>query len=46
MLGTVREVIVRELHALRRGGMIRSLGGGRYEIIDVPVLRKRAATDS
>lgn len=44
-LGTVREVIVRELHALRRGGVIRTLGGGRYEIIDVPVLRKRASAD-
>jgi CRP-like cAMP-binding protein len=33
-LGTVREVIVRELHALRTRGLIKALGGGRYELID------------
>lgn len=41
-LGTVREVIVRELHALRTEGLVRSLGGGRLEIVDVTALRARA----
>jgi CRP/FNR family transcriptional regulator len=42
-LGTVREVIVRELHALRTSGLVRALGGGRFEIVDAPALRARAA---
>lgn len=41
-LGTVREVVVRELHALRAAGLVRSLGGGRFEIVDAPALRLRA----
>ena len=41
-LGTVREVIVRELQALRAAGLIRSLGTGRFEIVDAPALRQRA----
>ena len=41
-LGTVREVIVRELQALRAAGLVRSLGGGRFEIVDSPALRQRA----
>jgi CRP/FNR family transcriptional regulator len=41
-LGTVREVIVRELHALRTAGLVRSLGGGRLEIVDITALRARA----
>ena len=41
-LGTVREVIVRELHALRAAGLLRSLGSGRFEIVDAPALRQRA----
>jgi CRP/FNR family transcriptional regulator len=41
-LGTVREVIVRELHALRTAGLVRSLGGGRIEIVDARALRARA----
>lgn len=44
-LGTVREVIVRELHALRSRGVIRALGGGRYEVVDLEALRARATTD-
>ena len=42
-LGTVREVIVRELQALRAAGLVRSLGGGRFEIVDAPALRARAS---
>jgi CRP/FNR family transcriptional regulator, dissimilatory nitrate respiration regulator len=44
-LGTVREVIVRELHALRTAGLVRSLGGGKMEILDLPALRARAGTE-
>jgi CRP/FNR family transcriptional regulator len=43
-LGTVREVIVRELQALRAAGLIRSLGAGRFEIVDAPALRQRAGS--
>lgn len=41
-LGTVREVIVRELQALRAAGLVRSLGPGRFEIVDATALRLRA----
>jgi CRP/FNR family transcriptional regulator len=41
-LGTVREVIVRELQALRAAGLVRALGSGRFEIVDAPALRQRA----
>jgi CRP/FNR family transcriptional regulator len=41
-LGTVREVIVRELQALRAAGLVRSLGNGRFDIVDAPALRQRA----
>ena len=44
-LGTVREVIVRELKALRAAGLVRSLGPGRFEIVDAPALRARAGDD-
>jgi CRP/FNR family transcriptional regulator len=44
-LGTVREVIVRELHALRATGLVRSLGAGRFEIVDPAGLRIRAGVD-
>lgn len=44
-LGTVREVIVRELHGLRTAGLIRSLGSGRFQIVDAPALRARADDD-
>ena len=45
-LGTVREVVVRELHALRTAGLVRPLGGGRFEIVDATALRARAGDDS
>jgi CRP/FNR family transcriptional regulator len=45
-LGTVREVVVRELHALRTAGVVRSLGGGRLEIVDAGALRERAGEDA
>src|SRR5574338_691654 len=41
-LGTVREVVARELQALRQAGLLRSLGPGRFEIVDATALRTRA----
>jgi len=41
-LGTVREVVVRELQALRAAGLVRALGSGRFEIVDATALRARA----
>lgn len=41
-LGTVREVVVRELLALRRLGIIRPLGGNRFEVLDAERLRALA----
>jgi CRP-like cAMP-binding protein len=41
-LGTVREVVVRELLALRRLGIIRALGGNRFEVLDAERLRALA----
>jgi len=38
-LGTVREVVVRGLRALQRRDAIRSLGGGRFEIVSRETLR-------
>ena len=35
-LGTVREVVSRELRALCRNGLIESAGGGRYRFTNVP----------
>jgi DNA-binding transcriptional regulator LsrR (DeoR family) len=32
-LGTVREVVSRELRELVRAGIVESLGGGRYRLI-------------
>jgi CRP/FNR family transcriptional regulator len=43
--GTGREVIVRELHALRSAGRGRPVGPGRHEIVDPPALRARAGDD-
>lgn len=37
-LGTVREVVARELRALARKGLIRSAGGGRWLLVDRPAL--------
>jgi hypothetical protein len=31
-LGTVREVVSREIHLLVRRGLLESLGGGRYRL--------------
>ena len=42
-LGTVREVLARELQALAKDGAILSCGGGRYEILNVDVLRSLAS---
>jgi CRP-like cAMP-binding protein len=41
-LGTVREVVSRELRALVERGWIQSLGGGRYRIVDAGALRAAA----
>ena len=38
-LGTVREVVVRALRALRESGVIRAAGNGRYVVDDVEALR-------
>jgi CRP/FNR family transcriptional regulator len=43
-LGTVREVISRELRALAAAKLIESLGGGRYRIPDVNALRAATAS--
>jgi CRP-like cAMP-binding protein len=39
-LGTVREVVARELRALGKRGWIESLGGGRYRLLDMKALRQ------
>ncbi|HEX4634147.1 MAG TPA: Crp/Fnr family transcriptional regulator [Gemmatimonadales bacterium] len=41
-LGTVREVVVRELRALVGANVIRRIGAGRYRVIDATDLRRRA----
>ncbi|MEP6619321.1 MAG: Crp/Fnr family transcriptional regulator [bacterium] len=41
-IGTVREVVVRGLRALRDQGVIRSTGGGKYQIIDESALHRIA----
>jgi CRP-like cAMP-binding protein len=42
-LGSVREVVVRELRGLCRSGALVARGGGRYEMPDPKVLRELAA---
>jgi CRP-like cAMP-binding protein len=42
-LGTVREVLVRELRYLRRHGMIRATGRGGYHLLDAAGLRRLVA---
>jgi CRP-like cAMP-binding protein len=42
-LGTVREVVVRELRALLRRGWIEALGGGRYRLADPEALQRAAS---
>jgi CRP/FNR family transcriptional regulator, dissimilatory nitrate respiration regulator len=44
-LGTVREVLVRELQSLARAGFIGARGGGRYEILDAEKLRSLLSSD-
>jgi CRP/FNR family transcriptional regulator, dissimilatory nitrate respiration regulator len=39
-LGTVREVLVRELRYLRRQGLIRASGRGGYQVLDSGALRR------
>ena len=41
-LGTVRELVVRGLRALRDAGAIRAAGGGRYAVADEALLRRLA----
>jgi CRP/FNR family transcriptional regulator len=41
-LGTVREVVVKELRALREAGAIELAGGGRYRLLNEKVLRRMA----
>jgi CRP/FNR family transcriptional regulator len=41
-LGTVREVVSREMRTLARRGWIESLGGGRYRIVDQESLKRGA----
>ncbi len=42
-LGTVREVVSREIRVLTRRGWIESLGGGRYRLLAVDQLRAASA---
>jgi len=42
-LGTVREVVARELRTLTKRGWLESLGGGRYRILDAKALRGAVA---
>ena len=42
-LGTVREVVVKELAALRAAGAIRARGAGRVEVIDAEILDRLAS---
>ncbi len=42
-LGTVREVVSREIKSLVRGRVLESLGGGRYRVVNAELLRQRIA---
>jgi CRP-like cAMP-binding protein len=42
-LGTVREVVSREIRELTQRGWIEALGGGRYRLLDVDELRAASA---
>lgn len=44
-LGTVREVLVRELGRLRRGGVLRPAGRGRWQVADAAALLRAAEGD-
>jgi CRP-like cAMP-binding protein len=41
-LGTVREVVAREIRTLIKRGWLESLGGGRYRIVDAAALQRAA----
>ncbi len=41
-LGTVREVVVRALRALKDTGAIAGAGNGRYRVIDIDILKAAA----
>lgn len=45
-LGTVREVISREIKALVKDQVVQSLGGGRYRILGADALRSRCSEDA
>ena len=45
-LGTVREVLVRALRALREAGAIESAGDGKYRVADVTILQRVAQSAS
>jgi CRP/FNR family transcriptional regulator len=42
-IGTVREMVSRELRALERRAIVESLGGGRYRLLDAGALRRIAS---
>jgi CRP/FNR family transcriptional regulator len=42
-LGTVREVVSREIKALVKERTIETLGGGRYRVVDMAILKERMA---
>lgn len=42
-LGTVREVVVRALREIAEAGAIRSVGRGRFEVVDLDILRGLAS---
>ena len=42
-LGTVREVVSREIKNLVRQRILESLGGGRYRVVNAELLHQRAA---
>ncbi|MEO7082666.1 MAG: Crp/Fnr family transcriptional regulator [Gemmatimonadaceae bacterium] len=44
-LGTVREVISREIRRLSGDGLLAPIGGGRYEIADLPGMQHAASAD-
>jgi CRP-like cAMP-binding protein len=41
-LGTVREVVVRALRALRKSGAIESVGDGKYRVVNASILETLA----
>jgi predicted ArsR family transcriptional regulator len=45
-LGTVREVVSRELRALVAAGVVETLGGGRLRIVNPEALRQRSRPGS